>query len=163
MLRYLSIEAGRSPILFVWRWRKPATKEIAQRAADVSAILTAHSGAAGPETAFNGREAAPDFPGHRSRRVGDAIYAYGLRDLRSRQPAMASTIEQYAMIGDTQTAALVGDDGSIDWLCAPRFDSDACFAALLGDEKHGRWQIAAGGRWPRHVPAIPRWHARTRD
>src|SRR5690349_8646971 len=58
---------------------------------------------------------------------------------------MASRIEQYAMIGDTQTAALVGDDGSIDWLCTPRFDSDACFAALGGDENHGRWQIAPAG------------------
>src|SRR2546421_4945283 len=61
---------------------------------------------------------------------------------------MASRIEQYAMVGDTQTAALVGDDGAIDGMCAPRFDSGACFAALLGDENHGRWQIApaAGGR-----------------
>jgi GH15 family glucan-1,4-alpha-glucosidase len=59
-----------------------------------------------------------------------------------------SRIEQYAMVGDTQTAALVGDDGSVDWLCAPRFDSGACFAALLGDENHGRWLLApaAGGR-----------------
>jgi GH15 family glucan-1,4-alpha-glucosidase len=61
---------------------------------------------------------------------------------------MTSRIEQYAMIGDTQTAALVGSDGSIDWWCAPRFDSGACFAALLGDETHGRWLIAPadGGR-----------------
>ncbi len=52
------------------------------------------------------------------------------------------------MVGDTQTAALVGDDGSVDWLCAPRFDSAACFASLLGDEDHGRWLLApaAGGR-----------------
>ena len=55
---------------------------------------------------------------------------------------MASRIEDYALIGDTYAAGLVGKDGSIDWLCVPRFDSGACFAALLGDRKHGRWLLA---------------------
>jgi GH15 family glucan-1,4-alpha-glucosidase len=58
---------------------------------------------------------------------------------------VALRIEDYALIGDTQTAALVGLDGSVDWLCFPRFDSDACFAALLGDESHGRWVVAPAG------------------
>jgi GH15 family glucan-1,4-alpha-glucosidase len=58
---------------------------------------------------------------------------------------MPSRIEDYALLGDTQTAALVGRDGSIDWLCLPRFDSAACFAALLGDEDNGRWRIAPLG------------------
>jgi GH15 family glucan-1,4-alpha-glucosidase len=55
---------------------------------------------------------------------------------------MASRIEDYALIGDCETAALVSKHGSVDWLCWPRFDSAACFAALLGDANSGRWQIA---------------------
>ena len=58
---------------------------------------------------------------------------------------MSSRIEDYALIGDLHTAALVGRDGSIDWLCLPRFDSGACFAALLGTPDNGRWQIAPRG------------------
>jgi GH15 family glucan-1,4-alpha-glucosidase len=54
-------------------------------------------------------------------------------------------IEDYGMIGDCETAALVGRNGSIDWLCLPRFDSDSCFAALLGEPKNGRWLVAPTG------------------
>jgi GH15 family glucan-1,4-alpha-glucosidase len=57
-------------------------------------------------------------------------------------------IEDYALIGDEQTAALVGRDGSVDWLCLPRFDSGACFARLLGTEEHGHWRIAPVGAGP---------------
>jgi GH15 family glucan-1,4-alpha-glucosidase len=58
---------------------------------------------------------------------------------------MASRIEDYALIGDCETGALVGRDGSIDWLCFPCFDSPACMAALLGTPEHGRWLIAPAG------------------
>src|SRR5215212_3050683 len=64
---------------------------------------------------------------------------------------MPGRIEDYATVGDLQTAALVGSDGSVDWLCFPRFDSPACFAALLGEDANGRWRIvpATGGRCTR--------------
>ncbi len=55
-------------------------------------------------------------------------------------------IEDYGLIGDLQSAALVGRNGSIDWLCLPRFDSASCFASLLGDERHGRWLLAPAGQ-----------------
>ena len=58
---------------------------------------------------------------------------------------MSNPIEDYALIGDCETAALVSKSGSIDWLCWPRFDSEACFSALLGGSDRGRWQIVPAG------------------
>jgi GH15 family glucan-1,4-alpha-glucosidase len=68
---------------------------------------------------------------------------------------MALRIEDYALIGDCKTAALVGRNGSIDWLCWPRFDSPACFAALLGDADNGHWLIA-----PKDSPVSVKRHYR---
>ena len=62
---------------------------------------------------------------------------------------MSSPLEDYALIGDCETAALVSRGGSIDWLCWPRFDSGACFAALLGTPDHGRWLLEPVDSRPR--------------
>jgi GH15 family glucan-1,4-alpha-glucosidase len=64
---------------------------------------------------------------------------------------MSLPIEDYALIGDTRTAALVGKNGSIDWLCLPRFDAGACFAALLGEPRHGRWALSPNDGAPRRT------------
>src|SRR2546421_12774691 len=77
---------------------------------------------------------------------GAAIYkspCYG--SAVCKPPLLKMKIEDYAFLSDTQTAALVARDGSIDWLCFPRFDSGACFAALLGTPDHGRWLLAPQG------------------
>ena len=76
--------------------------------------------------------------------VSLAMSEVGAREDRGRP-----RIEDYALLGDTHTAALVGANGSIDWLCLPRFDSGACFAALLGGEQNGFWQIAPAGGYHR--------------
>ena len=68
---------------------------------------------------------------------------------------MPGMIEDYALIGDMQSAALISRDGSVDWLCVPRFDSPACFAALLGDDRHGHWRIAPPPRPSRDQAAPP--------
>jgi GH15 family glucan-1,4-alpha-glucosidase len=62
--------------------------------------------------------------------------------MQSQRDGIGMLLEDFGLIGDMQSAALVGRNGSVDWLCLPRFDSPSCFAALLGDERHGRWLVA---------------------
>jgi GH15 family glucan-1,4-alpha-glucosidase len=88
--------------------------------------------------------------------MASTIAAACFNRCRCRSHDVPLPIEDYALIGGCHTAALVGRDGSIDWLCFPRFDSGACFAALLGEPRHGRWLIAPAG-------AVQRTRRRYRD
>jgi GH15 family glucan-1,4-alpha-glucosidase len=94
-------------------------------------------GSCGPRwTQRHGRVASCDHGvGHSCVRVGDSMGKGRWRVL----------LEDYGLIGDLESAALVGRNGAIDWLCLPRFDSASCFSALLGDEQHGRWLLAPAG------------------
>jgi GH15 family glucan-1,4-alpha-glucosidase len=74
---------------------------------------------------------------------------------------VAGRIEDYAIVGDMQSAALICDDGSVDWLCLPRFDSAACFSALLGTPEHGCWRIAPAGTDPGTKAASRRYDGDT--
>jgi len=92
-------------------------------------------------------------------RAPDPLDNCGQIPAGARGPEMTARIEDYALIGDCESAALVSRDGSIDWLCWPRFDSDACFAALLGTSEHGRFRVAPEGEpteITRRVP-LSRW------
>jgi GH15 family glucan-1,4-alpha-glucosidase len=75
------------------------------------------------------------------RHAGEVKVVLEPADSIAERSGMALPLEDYAIVGDTQTAALIGRDGSVDWLCFPRFDSGAIFAALLGTEEHGRWLL----------------------
>ena len=88
--------------------------------------------------------------GHESRaQVAAASARWVGRHNETYLPIVSTPLEDYALIGDCETAALVSRDGSIDWLCLPRFDSGACFAALLGDTNNGHWQITVDAPAPR--------------
>jgi GH15 family glucan-1,4-alpha-glucosidase len=109
-------------------------------------IQATHRGDEGFRPEARNPSARVQRPLRRIDRRGPLVFAPVRIFERSSMPA---AIEDYGLIGDCETAALVSKHGSIDWLCWPRFDSGACFAALLGDESNGRWRIAPADGAPK--------------
>ena len=112
-------------------------------------------------------DAARVWPGE-GRRGRRAIIAMSLeledgKRMTDTNKKTFAPIESYAVIGDCETAALVGLDGSIDWLCWPEFSSDACFARLLGSEENGRWLLAPAAEGREDDAQVSRSHAHSGD
>src|SRR5689334_24304385 len=104
--------------------------------------------AGSPQRTANALAACVSLPGHTTpanQQRADVVEAPNgcvQRDMHAYVGiSLTAPIENYALIGNAHTGALVGPDGSIDWLCAPRFDAPACFAALLGGDENGCWRI----------------------
>jgi GH15 family glucan-1,4-alpha-glucosidase len=111
-------------------------------------VNSANSASPVPTNCVN-RNLLEVLAGHRRRIWNDFCHAIPcvLTSLQFGISTMSAPIEDYALIGDCHSGALVSRDGSIDWLCLPRFDSGACFAGLLGTCDHGRWQIRPVGEY----------------
>src|SRR6266700_4559639 len=107
--------------------------------------MSTRTGASGCPSRWKRSPPPSTWPRSRLRRWSEAARECDGDGHVRRSEEMACRIEDYGLIGDCETAALVGRNGSIDWLCWPAFDSDACFAALLGGHEHGRWLIAPAG------------------
>ena len=155
----MSRTPARSPVVdepSKWKWRFPirAVDDACSRLATGYRIGACDRDDASPVRwpSVRGRPSRCLGPSHQPTWADSSRVCKTPHDSHS----LSLRIEDYGLIGDTRTAALVGRNGSIDWLCLPQFDSGACFAALLGESRHGRWQIAPPQRSARCAAVIGR-------